>query len=331
MNEREKIKEVVINAKIYDPELPQKTVQALAGDIPKHEPNESLALDIVFNKAVYNQAEFYRYELTQEHKGPIPKTDREITRQKVYNVLGEQLDKVLSALKEACFEFGDAAIIGDDLKDDAVHIELYRQKAPIIGKGKRQTEINARSVMPDRPYIVEKASEVFAKMFLEYIQKESAIEVAKKNHTPNWVSAKKLFTAISDALAEENEYTITADKLIDKAYMTSDWPLHMRAKLKADQCEPMTGDTQIDCAEYMVFQLNQGGSWELNEVDGLKTAQQEIKQDFHYKQTKAVIVLKDLKKVPYTLFAESDDGLITVTPSEANAHKKLHVSWNKSK
>lgn len=28
MNEREKIKEILINAKIYDPELPQKAVQA---------------------------------------------------------------------------------------------------------------------------------------------------------------------------------------------------------------------------------------------------------------------------------------------------------------
>lgn len=331
MNEREKIKEVVIDTKIYDPELPQKAVQALSGYVPELEPNERLALNIVFNKTVYNQAEFYRYELTQEHKGPIPKTDQEKTRQKVYDVLGEQLDKVISALKEVCFEFIDATIIGDDLEDDTVHIELYRQKAPIIGKGKRQTEINVRSIMPDRPYIVEKASEVFAKMFLEHMREENAIEAAKKNHTPNWVSAKKLFTAISGALAEENEDAITVDKLIDKAYMTSDQPLHMRAKLRTDQCEPMTGDTQIDCAEYMVFQLNQGRSWELKEIDGLKTAQQEIKQGFHYKKTKAVIVMKGLKKVLYMLFAESDDGLITVTPSEANTHKKLHASWNKSK
>lgn len=56
-----------------------------------------------------------------------------------------------------------------------------------------------------------------------------------------------------------------------------------------------------------------------------------ILQLFHYKHTKAVIVLKGLKKVLYTLFAESDDGLIAVAPSEANAHKKLHVSWNKTK
>ena len=334
MNEREKIKEVVIDTKIYDPELPQKAVQALSSDIPELEPNERLALDIVFNKTVCHQVEFYRYELTQEHKEPVPKTDREKARQKVYDVLCEQLDKVISALKEVGFEFGDTGIISDDLEDDAIHIELYRQKASITGKGKRQTETNVRSVMPDRPYIVEKAAEHFARMFLEHMSKENAIEIAKKNHTPNWVSAGELFTAISDALSEENEDAITVGKLINRAYMTSDWPLHMRSRHSADQGEPMTDDTQIDCPEYIVFQLNQGGSWELKEVDGFKSAQQEItKQGFHYKQTKAVIVLKGLKKVPYTLFAETDDGLITVTPSEAeaNAHKKLHVSWNKSK
>ena len=122
------------------------------------------------------------------------------------------------------------------------------------------------------------------------------------------------------------------DKLIDTAYMTSDWPLHMRSRLREDQGNPMTNDTKIDCPEYIVFQLNQGDRWELKEADGLKSAQQAItKQAFHYRQTKAVIVLKGLKKMPYTLFAASDDGLIIVTPSEANAHKKLYVSWNKTK
>lgn len=334
MNEREKIKEVVIDTKIYDPELPQKAVQALSSEMPELEPNERLALDIVFNKAAYQKVEFYRYELTQDHKGPVPKTDREKARQMVYDILGEQLDKVVSALKEVDFEFGDTGIIGDDLEDEAVHIELYRKKASVTGKGNRQTETNVRSVMPDRPYIVKTATEAFARMFLEHMRKENAIEVAKKNHTPNWVLAGELFTVISEALSSEHETDtdFTVDKLISKAFMTSDWPLHMRSRLRADQGDPITGDTPIDCPEYIVFHLNDGGSWELKEVGSLKSAQQAItKQGFHYKHTKAVIVLKDLKNVPYTLFAESDDGLIAVSPCEANAHKKLHVSWNKTK
>lgn len=82
----------------------------------------------------------------------------------------------------------------------------------------------------------------------------------------------------------------------------------IRSRRREDQGDPVTGETQIDCPEYIVFQLNQGGSWELKEVDGLKSAQQAItKQGFHYKSTKAVVVLKDLEAVPYTLFAESDD------------------------
>ncbi len=331
MNEREKIKEIVIDMKIYDQVLPQRAVQALYGDMPELEPNERLALDIVFNKAAYQQVEFYRYELTQDHKGPVPKTEREKARQKVYDVLGEQLDKVISALKEVGFEFGDTGIIGDDLEDDAVHIELYRKKTSVTGRGKRQTETNVRSVMPDRPYIAKKAAEHFVRMFSEHMSKENALDVAKKNHTPNWVPAEVLFAAVFEALSTEYE-VFTADKLISQAFMTSDWPLHMRSRLRADQGDPITGDTPIDCPEYIIFHLNDGGSWELKEVDSLKSAQQAItKQGFHYKHTKVVIVLKDLKKVPYTLFAESDDGLIAVAPSEANAHQKLHVSWNKTK
>lgn len=334
MNERGKIKEVVINTKIYDPELPQKAVQALSGNMPELEPDERLALDIVFNKAVYQQAAFYHYELTQEHKGPAPKTDQEKARQKIYDVLGEQLDKVISALKEFGFAICDAGIIGDDLEDDAVHIELYRKKASFTGKGKRQTEIKARKIMPDRPYISKTLAEAFARIILDHMRKQNAIEFAAKNHTPNWVPAVKLFSVIPETLSAEYETDtdFTADKLISKAFMASPWPLHIRSRRREDQGDPVTGETQIDCPEYIVFQLKQGGSWELKEVDGLKSAQQAItKQGFHYKSTKAVVVLKDLEAVPYTLFAESDDGLIAVSPSEANAHKKLHVCWNKTK
>lgn len=329
--EREKIKEVVIDTKIYDTELPQKVVQALSGSIPKLGPNDRLDLDVIFNKSVYRQAEFYRYELAREHKGPAPKTAWEKTRERIYDILGEQLDKVVSALEELGGVFGNTGIIGDDLEDDLVHVVLYRQQASATGKGKRNTEISVRNVMPDRPFIAKQAGEMPTKLFREQMRTENAIEIARKNHTPNWVSAGELFAAISGALAEESEDAITADKLIGTAYMTSDWPLHMRTRSRADQAEPMTGSTQIDCPEYIVFQLNQGGYWELKKVDGLKTAQQAIvKQGFNYKRTKAVVVLKDLKKVPYSLFAETDDGLIAVAPSEANAYKKLHVSWQKA-
>lgn len=333
MNEREQIKEVIIDTKIYDAELPQKVVQALSDGIPKIGQNERLALGIVFKKTAYQQVEFYRYELTQEHKEPVPKTDREKARQKVYDVLGEQLDKVISALKEVGFEFGNTGIIGDDLEDDSVHIVLYRQEASISGKGKRQTETNVRSVMPDRPYIVKKAAEHFARMFLEHMSKENAIEIAKKNHTPNWISAGDLFAAISGAVTAEigDNTDITEDKLIKKAFIASDWPLHMRTRFREDPAEPVTNSTKIDCPEYIIFILNHGGSWELKKVDDLRSAQQAIvKQGFHYKHTKAVVILKDLEKVPYSLFAETDDGLIAVTPCEANAYKKLHVSWSKN-
>ena len=123
---------------------------------------------------------------------------------------------------------------------------------------------------------------------------------------------------------------VEANTLIEQAFVVSDWPLYIRTRTKKDQAEPMTGSTNIDCPEYMLFQLSHTGSWDLKKVDNLKEAQQIIsKQGFHYKQTRSIVVLHNLKEVPYTLFAETDEGLIPVAPSEACGHKKLHVSWQK--
>ncbi len=329
MNDREKIREAFIDAKIYDTELPKKAVDALSGDIPKFEPGERPALDILFNKNVYQQEEFYLYELTQEHKGPAPKTEQEKANQIIYDILAEQLDKVISALKEIGLEFGYASIIGEDLDDDLVHLIMYRQKDPVVGPGKRPSETKVRSIVPDRPYVVKRAAKVLGRIVLEQIYKERAAELAKKNHTPNWVSTGELFKAVADALHEETETDVTAEKLIGRAYMASDWPLNMRTRRREDKGGQIAEDTQIDCPEYIVFKLNQGGSWELKKADGLKEAQTDIKQGFRSRQTKAVVVLNGLKKLPYTLFAETDEGLIEVDSNgeEASMHKILHVRW----
>ena len=70
---------------------------------------------------------------------------------------------------------------------------------------------------------------------------------------------------------------------------------------------------------------------DIHKNSGFKGENNKLLSNLVYKQTKAVVVLKDLKSAPYMLFAETDNGLIEVAPSEANTHKKLHVSWNKNK
>ena len=62
----------------------------------------------------------------------------------------------------------------------------------------------------------------------------------------------------------------------------------------------------------------------------IESANQLITKDGpNKKRYKTIIVLHNAKVVPYTLFAETDDGILPVMPEEARAYKKLLLSWNK--
>ena len=81
-----------------------------------------------------------------------------------------------------------------------------------------------------------------------------------------------------------------------------------------------------------MFRLTTGGSWDMRKVESLQEAQQIIvKHGFKSKRLKSIVVLHNQIAVPYTLFAETTEGLVLVTPEEAHNFKKLHVSWNKVK
>lgn len=330
MNEREIIKQVSVESKIYDLGLVQMVKRVFEEDMLSLEKDIHFGLDVVFNKCVYQEAAFYQYPVPKETKGPKPRTERERHKQMIYDVLGEQLDKITSALEQVGLRFGHVSVIGDDLDGDSVQIILYREP-PLESSGpKKQTVAHVTSIMPDRPYIIEQASKVFAEMVLKQMREDKLKEIARKNHTPNWVLADKLFSAVAAVLAAEN-MDVTATKMLSEAVVESDWPLHMRSRCRTDQTEVLTRGTQIDCPEYMLIRLNHGGSWEIKKVEGLKEAQQVIsRQGFRNKQTKTIIVLQNLESVPYLLFAETDEGLVSVLRTEADKYKKLHVSWSKS-
>ena len=332
MNNREKIREIAIDAKIYDPGLTDKVALFFSDDVPELAPNTAFALEIVFDKSVYQQAEFYQFPVTKEYKGPPLKTEREKLRQRLSDILSEQLDNVTAALEHRGYTIGNRAIIGDNLEDDKIQVILYCEEVFVSGKGKRQTIIHASSIIPDRPFIVERAAEAFSRMIMEQMKRENIMEIIKENHKQNLVPAGTLFAAISNALSHDVEAAaeLSTDQLIAKAFVESDWPLYIRSKSRTDEAKPFTEQTQIDCPEYIVFQLNRGGSWNLKETDSLKSAQSEITtQGFRYKQTEAIVVLQNLKEIPYSLFAETEDGLIPISTEEAHGYKKLHVSWHK--
>lgn len=333
MEKKEILREITVATSIYDPKLPQKIVTALADTPLNLVPNDRIELEILFSNNVYQQAEFYQYELTINHMRPEPKTESEKKKQKIYDILSEQLDKVSASLKENGYSIRNAAIIGDDLENDSVHIIVYRQETPVAGKRKAQTEIRINSILPDRPLLIKQAGRMLAEILWERMQKERETELAKKAHTPNYVSADRLFSAISDALSEEIEdmTKLTTDKLIASASFDSEWPLRICRKNEADQEKVCSENTQIDCPEYIISYLNHDGNWRLEKLENLRAAQYIISNEgFRHKKTQSIIVLKNLKIIPYLLFADTEEGLISVSPVEAYRYKKLLVSWKKT-
>lgn len=333
MSKREIIRQFSISAEIYELDLAQKILELLREDMPTFGKDLLFGLDIVFDRNVYQKAEFFQYPIMKEHKGSQPRTQQEKTKQIIYDVLSEQLDKVAGAMEELGFHFGSTAIIGEDAVSNQVQITLYREETPEIPKGKKQTHFRVNSIIPDRPYAMDQAAKVFAEFFLRQMREGKLEEFAKQNHTANWVTADKLFSSIAESLHSESADVAAAKtKLMREALIESDWPLSVRSRTRNDDAELMTEETKIDCPEYLIFRLTTGGSWDMKKVDGLQEAQQIIvKHGFKSKRFKSIIVLHNLVAVPYTLFAETDEGLMLVTPEETHSYKKIHVSWNTAK
>ena len=333
MSKREIIRQFSISAEIYELDLAQKILESIGKDIPTLGKDLVFGMDIVFNKDVYQKAEFFQYPITKEHKGPKPKTQQEKTKQIIYDVLSEQLDTVTAAVEELGFRFGHTAIIGEELVDNEIVVALYEEKPVEMPKGKKQTHFRVNPIIPDRPYVMDQAAKAMAEFFLRQAREGKLQELMKENHTANWVTADKLFSAIAESLHPKSmDVTAAKTKLIREALMESDWPLGMRSRTRNDTAELITEDTEIDCPEYIMFHLTTGGSWDMKKVEGLQEAQQIIvKHGFKSKRFKNIVVLHNQIVVPYTLFAETTEGLVLVTPEEAHNFKKLHVSWNKVK
>lgn len=333
MSKREIVRQFSISAEIYELDLAQKILESLREDMPALGENLLFGLDIVFDRKVYQKAEFFQYPITKEHKGPQPRTQQEKTKQIIYDVLSEQLDKVAGAMGNLGFHFGNTAIIGEDTVSNQVQIILYQEEPMETPKGKKQTRFRVNSIIPDRPYVIEQGAKALAEFFLRQAREGKLHELMKEKHTANWVTADKLFTAIAGALNSERlDVTAIKSKLLREALMESEWPLRMRSRTRNDTAELITEETEIDCPEYLIFRLTTGGSWDMGKVEGLQEAQQIIvKHGFKSKRFKSIVVLHNQIAVPYSLFAETDEGLAFVTPEEAHNFKKLHVSWNKMK
>ena len=86
-----------------------------------------------------------------------------------------------------------------------------------------------------------------------------------------------MFTAIEGTLHSEGlDVNAVRTKLISEALLESDGPLRMRSRTRNDAAEWITEDMEIDCPEYIIFRLNNGGSWDMGKVAELYEAQEII-------------------------------------------------------
>ena len=333
MDKRVVLKEFNVEAEIFHADLPEKVAKVLTGDGFALEPDLHYDVDIVFDKGVYNKAEFYQYPISEKN---MPKeTSRRYSEQDrikdiIYAVLSSQLDATRKAITDLGFLIGSATIIGD-VHDAGVTVVIYERKKPEPVKGRKQpTQFHVNSIMPDRPFLQERMAKLLADMVLQQIREDDLKEIKRKAHTPNWTSADVVFTAISTACIPNNatEAQTLKSKLLKDAEMESDWPLHICSKTDKNKESTIDVSTSLDCSNYMLFQRYQGGRWELKSITDLKDAKRIITKDgFNRKQTEAIIVLHNLEPVPYALHIETEEGLRPVSVKEARGNKKLFVSW----
>ena len=333
MDKRVVLKEFTVEAEIFHTDLPEKVAKVLTGEGFTPEPELYYDVDIVFDKEVYNKAEFYQYPIPEKK---MPKeTSRRYSEQDrikdiIYAVLSSQLDATKKAITNLGFLIGSATIIGD-VHDAGVTVIIYENKKPEPAKGRRQpTQIHVNSIMPDRPFLQERMAKLLADMVLQQIREADLKEIKRKAHTPNWISADAVFTAVATACIPDNaaDAQTLKSKLLKDAAMESDWPLHICSKTDKNTENTIDVSTSLDCSDYMLFQRYQGGRWELKSITDLKNAKRIITKDgFNRKQTEAIIVLHNLKPVPYALHIETEDGLRPVSVEEARGNKKLFVSW----
>lgn len=337
MKEKVLVREFTFEAEIYDVTLPEKVLSALQADPILIDPKLYYAVDVIFDKASYHTAAFFQYPLDKPpftHNRKM--SEQEVLHEKVSAILSQQLSKVQDAVKSAGIEIGSSAIIGEELADlHRIHVKIFEEdEKEYDKKGKRKTKYIVNSIVPDRPFILKRAVEVFAKMFQEDMAKNARKEHEQATHTPNMVVASTLFTAVAKSIlldsrkAHDANIAALGEELLAHAVLSCDWPLKIEGYKTA--AEPITPDFKIDCPEFLLYSEDIQGRWTLEKIEGLRVAQYRItKEGYNKKSTARMSVLQNLKPIGFDLFSETGEGLAKIKKEKAVGEKKLNVSWKR--
>ena len=338
MNKRKIARQFFIDTVVYDPDLSTKAARALSADMIEVSPEQCFDMDVVFDRHVYQNADFYSFPLTKESpqpKGRGAKSKEEKLKQRMYDILSEQLDRVKQALSDLNVKFRCAAIIGDECDPHTVIITLYyheEKENQKDTKKKKQPVFSTNSIMPDRPALTERFAKFMAEYLVDKLREENIKEYRKSLHDPNFVPAEKVFDVIARTLCTDNLEAISEIKqrIYKTANIAEDWPLRIVSAIPATIENSVKPDTNLDCSEFMIYKQMTDGTWSLEKTENLKSAQMTItKNGFNLKRTQAIVVLHNLNPVPYKLFQETEEGLVELSADEAGGQKKLHISWIK--
>lgn len=340
MKERKLVRQFTLDTEIYDVELPQKVLSILQTEPLETDPNFYYGMDIVFDKAVYQTQEFFQYPLEKMPPSPPKRrgspTGQERLRERLSAILSQQLSRVSSDIQDTGIDLSNRAIIGDNLEQPhQVNLEFYEEREKEYDKkGRLKPGMTVSNIMPDRPFILEKAADLIVKMAMEKATAAIRKEQEQASHTPHMVPAGELFAAAAKAILldhrrkADGEIEALAEQLRLHAEIKSDWPLEITFAKKPEKT--MAENFEIDCPEFLLYHESTSGNWTLKKVEALSVVQAEItKRGYNLKTTARMAVLRDLRPLGFSLFADTPEGLVKVKKQEASGKKNLNLSWKK--
>ena len=332
--ESEWIWQIIAESTIYDVNLATKAIQAFEQRPCSLEVGQGYDVEIIFDKNVYEREEFYSFPLSREEpdgtrEGNLSRSEK---RKKIISaILREQLDKVIEAIETLGIVVVNSTIVGDFFTPNFVRIKIYKCKND-EGSGKKEApRRGVKFIMPTRITATDLDNKVM-ELLARQERQERKEQEQREQHSPNWFSAEELFSEIVRAMypVDEEKAILHKEMLYDTAIQIADFPLYLKSGRNKKEGRPIDRDARLDCPEYVVYMQHTTGEWSIEKTENLKTAQEIIvKRGYNQKRTERIIVLHNLKSVPYILFKQTDEGLVMVAPEEARGEKKLFLSWNK--
>lgn len=334
-----------LNTHIYDIDLPTKIKEKLQGLNLSVNPDKVYTVEVTFDMKAYTYPEFYGFPV-ERRQWEIEKlkTLDDIEKKKtiICDVLSAQLNNICKIIDDLHIRYKTANIVGDNF-DNVNHVEFKIDKgvnSPLTEtqtdkskKKDRYEDFKTIGIIPDRPYTLKKAAEIFADMFLRKIKEDNIKNIEKSKHTPNMVKAKDIFSALAKALVDEfpesfHSAESLTDELLKQAFLKNDWPLEICYDGGVtDRNELIDADGEIDCPEYLIF-IKKKYSWVLKKEIDLTAAKHTVLYNgYNKKAVEQIIILHNLKPLRFNLYILDNEEIKPVSKAEAHTAKKLYLSW----